>query len=79
MTESELRQKFETAYRIIQRERKMRVFVFRHDPTTCAQKLAEIDKLLEIVTELKDFCKEHVEAGYEQPLLLDAPKKADYQ
>jgi hypothetical protein len=78
MTESELRAKFETAYRIIQRERKLRVFVFAHDPITLKAKLAEIDKLLEIVTELKDELKAHVEPEYEQSALLDLPRKADY-
>jgi len=79
MTSDELRSKFNTAYKIIQRERKWRVHVFRNDPIALKQKLTEMDRLLEIVTELKDELKPHCEPSLEQPRLLDAPKKADYQ
>ena len=78
MTESELRAKFEAAYKIIQRERKMRAHVFRHDPFVRAAKLDEMDKLLTLVTEIKDLAKLACEPSPEQPPLLDMPHKADY-
>jgi hypothetical protein len=79
MNSDELKTKFNTAYKIIARERKMREYVFRHDPLVREAKVAEMDKLLAIVTELKDELKPHCDPGHEQPLLLDAPRKADYQ
>jgi hypothetical protein len=78
LTESELRDKFTVAYKIIARERKMREHVFRHDPVLRSKKLAEMDELLALVVELKDFCKEHVEPSFEQPVLLDVPGKVEY-
>ena len=46
----------------------------RHD-----EKLAEMDRLLEIVTQLKDELKERLDAEYEQPRLLDVPRRAEYR
>ena len=78
MTSDELRAKFNTAYKIISRERKWREHVFRNDPIALKQKVAEVDKLLSILVEMKDELKPHVEPSFEQPALLDVPKKADY-
>jgi hypothetical protein len=78
MTSDELRARFSSAYKIIQRERRWREHVFRNDPIALKQKLAEMDRLLAIVTELKDELKPHCEPSFEQPALLDVPKKADY-
>ena len=79
MTQDELRAKFKTGFKIIARERRMREYVFRNDPVAREQKLGEIDRLLEILTEIKDELKERMEADYEQPTLLDVPKRASYQ
>jgi hypothetical protein len=79
MTGDELRAKYKAAYKIIHRERKMREHVFRNDPVARQQKLAEMDRLLQIVTELKDALKEHVGVGYEQPALIDVPARTDYR
>lgn len=79
MTLDELRAKHRVAYRIIMRERAMRERVFRSDPVARQQKLAEMDRLLEILTELKDELKAKLGAGYEQPPLLDVPKKTEYR
>ena len=78
MTRDELRAKFNTAYKIIKRERGKREWVFRNDPVALEQKLGEMDRLLEILTEFKDELKERMGGDYEQPALLDVPKKATY-
>lgn len=79
MTRDELRAKFNTGFKIIARERRMREHVFRNDPVAKEQKLREIDLLLEILTEIKDELKERMGGDYEQPALLDVPKRATYQ
>lgn len=79
MTLDELRQKYATAYKIIQRERRMREHVFRNDPVASKQKMAEMDRLLEILVVMKDFCKEHVQGEIEQTTLFDLPKPTQYQ
>lgn len=78
MTKDELRAKYNTAYRIIARERRMREHVFRNDPVALRQKVNEINLLEGILTELKDELKERMGDDYEQPTLLDVPKKATY-
>jgi hypothetical protein len=78
MTEAELRQKYEAAYRIIRSERRMRDQVFRDNPAKRAAKLREIDALMLILTELKDALKPHCEPSSEQGALLDLPAKGDY-
>lgn len=78
MTNDELKAKYITAYRIVRRERKKREWVFRNDPAALAQKLGEMDELLGILTAFKDELKEHMGEEYEQPALLDVPKKATY-
>lgn len=78
MTEDELRTRYTTAYRIIQRERRMREHVFRDDPAARVKKVAEMDVLLGILTELKDELKALLPPSYEQPTLLDVPKRATY-
>lgn len=78
MTEAELRAKYNTAYRIIQRERQMREQVFRDDPAARTQKVGEMDCLLRILTELKDELKPHMAVTYEQPTLLDVPTPTKY-
>lgn len=73
MTQDELRTKYNAAYRIVIRERAMRNAVFPVGHPQRDEKLAEIDKLLGIVTELKDALKPHCEPVFEQPKLLDVP------
>lgn len=73
MTADELRAKFGVAYKIIARERRWREHVFppgnpRHD-----EKLREMDRLLEVLTELKDELKARIGEAYEQGTLVDVP------
>lgn len=75
MTLDELRSLYTEAVKIIRAERKMREYVFRSNSEKLAEKLAEIDRLLEIVTRMKDELKEHCEPGYEQQNLIDVPAK----
>jgi len=79
MTVDELSALYKSAYRIIRRERVWRERVFaRHYQRD--EKLAEMDRLLEIVMAMKDELKERLaEESYEQPRLLDAPRKAGYE
>lgn len=77
MTSDELRAKFERAYRIIRAERRAREWVFRNDADKQAAKVAEMDELLAILTEMKDLLKEQT-GLVEQPRLLDVPKRAEY-
>jgi ferredoxin-NADP reductase len=79
MSSDELRAKYNQAYRMIHAERKMREFVFRNDTDKLNAKLAEIDRLLYIVTEFKDELKRRIaDEEYSQPRLLDTPQKAGY-
>lgn len=78
MTGDELRAKYNVAYKIIARERRMREHVFPEGHSKREEKLGEIDRLLEVVTELKDALKEHVGIGFEQPALLDVPQRTSY-
>lgn len=77
MTSNELRAKYNTAYRIIWRERKMREQVFREGDPRREEKLREMDRLLEIVTALKDELKQRM-VETEQPRLLDVPRRSQY-
>ena len=79
MTKDELRQKYNAAYKIIMRERRWREHVFPPGNPRHREKLAEMDRLLEILTELKDELKGHVGVEFEQPVLLDVPRKAEYR
>jgi hypothetical protein len=79
MTEAELRALYEDAKKIIRAGRAQRVWVFRNKPNQQAAKVGEMDELLQIVISLKDECKRHMEPEYEQPALLDVPRKAEYQ
>lgn len=79
MTGDELRAKFNVAYKIIQRERRMREHVFQEGHPKREEKLGEMDRLLEIVTEFKNELKAHVGVDYEQPVLLDVPKRTEYR
>ena len=72
MTENELRAKYIQAVRIVRAERRMVEHLFQSDPVTKGVKLVEIDMLLTIVTELKDFCKLHVD-DTQQMALIDPP------
>ena len=48
------------------------------NPDLLKSKIAEMDRLLDIVTALKDELKKHVSNGYEQPALIDVPKRTEY-
>lgn len=79
MTLDELRSKYNVAYRIVHRERAMRERFFPHGNEKREEKLREMDRLLEILGELKDELKERMEASPEQPRLLDVPRRASYE
>jgi len=78
MTKDELRAKFGVAYTIIERERRMWERVLVEGDPRRDEKLNEIDRLLEIVTELKDELKRRMEGEMEQPRLLDVPRRESY-
>ena len=78
MTKDELKAKFEDGYRIIKAERKWRDKVFPPGHEQRDKKLGDMDKLLGILTEFKDEIKQGMEPDFEQPSLLDVPKRATY-
>lgn len=80
ITQDELRAKYNSAYKIIARERRMREHVFPPGNPRHEEKLREMDLLLEIVTALKDELKTRMMAeDYRQPTLLDVPKPVEYK
>ena len=78
MTYEQLKANYAAAYRIILRERSMRDKVFAADQHKREAKIAEMDKLLEIIDTLKDELKKYIKPEMEQPALLDAPRKVEY-
>lgn len=76
MTQDELRAKFGVAYKIITREKRWRNHVFPDGHPKREEKLREMDRLLEVLTELKDALKPHCEAAMEQAPLLDVPAES---
>lgn len=79
MTLDELKSLYTEAVKLLRTERAMRGYVFRSDPLKREEKLAEIDRLMAIVAQLKGAAKAGCDPGYEQPRLLDAPRKAGYE
>jgi len=79
VTLEELKKDWEEAYAIMKRERDMRLKVFGPNHPQRKAKVEEIDRLFAIVKGFKDALKPHCEPGYEQPPLMDIPKKAGYQ
>ena len=77
MTEPELRAQYNELYRTATNERKMRDRVFPPGHPDRDQKLGEMDRLLEIITGWKDELKARI--CYEQPPLLDVPKRTEYR
>lgn len=73
MTEADLREIYTEGVKIIRAEKRMRVKVFEHKPTEREAKVAEMDRLEEILTKLKDMLKPHCEPVMEQAPLLDVP------
>lgn len=78
MTAEELRAAYTVAYKIIMRERAMRDRVFTADADKRELKMAEMDKLLEIVDTMKDALKEYIGAAPERATLLDVIGKVKY-
>ena len=79
MTLSELKAKHAVAYKIIQRERKWRARVWPVGHPKHEAKLREMDRLLEVLGDLKDELKVRMEReDYRQPRLLDVPRRASY-
>lgn len=85
MTLDELKAKYTVAYRIITRERAMRDRVFAAGLDEREAKMAEMDRLLEIIDDLKDELKWRIAmmdeepASFEQSTLLDVARKAEYR
>jgi hypothetical protein len=85
MTITEMRALYTEAVRIVRAERRMRAYVFRENPPMLEAKLREIDRLLDILEQIKDAAKMEAapngppeadtEAEAEQPKLLDVPRK----
>lgn len=71
MTVDELRALYTEAVRIVRAERRMRSYVFRDKPEVMEAKLREMDRLLDILEQIKDAAK----AELEQATLLDVPRK----
>lgn len=78
MTYEELKANYTAAYRIIMRERAMRDKVFAANAAKREEKIAEMDKLLELIDDMKDELKKHIGNGPEQPTLLDVIQKVKY-
>lgn len=76
MTYEELKANYTAAYRIIMRERAMRDKVFAANVEKRQEKMAEMDKLLELIDDMKDELKKHINP--EQPTLLDVIQKVKY-
>lgn len=72
MTEHELRVYYETVYKMIIRERRMRESVLSHSPLL-KQKLAECDNAIVALTVMKDELKTHVAPGATQETLFELP------
>ena len=75
MTRNELEQKYKTAYRIAEKERRWRDHVFPEGHPRREEKLREMDRLKEILTEFKDFIKERVDVEHEQLFLINLPTR----
>lgn len=78
MTLDQLKANYTVAYKIIMRERAMRDKVFAANQEKREAKMHEMDVLLEIIDDMKDELKKYIGDGYEQPVLLDVPRKEKY-
>lgn len=72
MTNDELKALYTEAVRIVRSERRMREYVLRSKPELQEAKLREMDRLLEILEQIKDAAKAET---VEQQTLLDVPRK----
>lgn len=75
MNAAELQERYKRIYRIIQRERFMRMEVFKTKPDKQAEKVGEMDVLLKDITAIKDALKAHLQPA-EQAALFDLPGPA---
>ena len=78
MTNDELRAKYNVAYKIIYRHRKFWAGAADSGLVAAEEKVKEMDRLLEVLKELKDELKARLESEPTQPRLLDAPQRAKY-
>lgn len=79
MTYEELKANYTVAYQIIMRERAR-----RNNPRVSTvgyreEYIGEMDKLLEVIDDLKNALKEYISAEPEQATLLDVVRKAEYR
>lgn len=72
MTETELRACYETVYKMVTRERRMRETVLASSPLL-KKKLEECDTAIIALTVMKDELKRHV-TGPIQEVLIDVPE-----
>jgi hypothetical protein len=79
MTQDELRRLYTEAVKIARAELRQRQWVFRDRPDMLKAKVAEIERLLLILETMKDALKPYVDAEFEQPALLDVPRKGEYR
>lgn len=74
----ELQDLYTEAVHIARAEKRMRLYVFRNQPDKLKAKVGEMDRLLYLLEQIKDVAKLAVDDSYEQPTLLDVPRKASY-
>lgn len=77
MNVDELKAIYTEAVKIIRAERKMRSYVFRDKPEVMEAKLREIDRLLDILAQIKNALKEHIDDDYKQSPLIDIPSRRE--
>lgn len=78
MNYEQLKANYAAAYRIILRERSMRDRVFAADQHKRDAKMAEMDKLLELIDDMKDELKKYIKPDMEQDALFEMAKKVEY-
>lgn len=74
MTQHELQERWKRIYRIIQRERFMRMEVFKKNPEKQKEKIGEMDVLLRDVEALKEALKGLLGGEVEQAGLFELPR-----
>ena len=75
MTQQELQERWKRVYRIIQRERFMRMEVFKNKPEKMKEKVGEMAVLLRDVEAMKEALKGLIGGGVEQAALFEMPAK----
>jgi len=79
MTEDELKALYEEGKKILKDEREKRRYVFAKQPDKLKVKVAEMNRVLQILAQFKDELKKHIDPAPEQGVLLDIPKRNEYR